>query len=164
MVTRRGQLGLASLLALLGCSPTPPNPDEAGVTTDPGGSSEDSNGGPKLDIPPIEDGDGEKWDILPSGDLPHCWTTYYMNQAEANDAHPDCVFEPFGPDVEFVEMCVDRPLDGDCADICPAGELCEGMGYPACFWTDWEQLCGPYETANSCCLLLAVVSVVSPTE
>ena len=138
------------MLALLGCSATPPEPDEAGVTTDPGGSSEDSNG------------DGPKLDVTPVGDLPHCWMTFYMSETEVNAAHPDCVFDLIEPDNEFAEMCVDRPVDGDCADICPADELCEGMGSAACPWTDWAERCGPYETADSCCLVLKT-NVVNPT-
>jgi hypothetical protein len=156
--TLRWQLGLVSLLVTLGCSPRPPVSDEAGVTTDPGGSSESSGttGGQKLDLGGSED-EGGKLDVAPIGDLPQCWTTYYMTLEEANAAHPDCVLELFSPDAEFAEMCVDRPVGGSCADICPTDQLCEGMnGSVGCPWTDWYQLCGPYETADSCCLLLEV--------
>jgi hypothetical protein len=140
------------LLSALGCSSTGPRPDEAGVTTDPSDSADgsESESGPKLDVAPLQD--------LP---MPECWITY-LTSAEANAAAaPDCTFGPFDPGetIEFLEVCAERPPDVDCASICPPDALCEGM--EACYGAapedggGWLQMCGPNETVDSCCLLLA---------
>lgn len=169
----RHPLALAlPLLAALGCSSTPPGPDEAGVTTDPSGSADaDSNTSMSQETSAMdetssasESESGSKLDFAPLQDLPMpaCWVTY-LTEAEANAAAlPDCSFGPFDPGlaVDYYEVCVDRPPTGDCASICPPNALCEGM--EVCFWIqDWYQMCGPNETVDSCCLLLAVNAVVT---
>lgn len=152
-----------SLIAVLGCSSTSPGPDEAGVTTDPSGgtsqesgamdettSASESESGPKLDVAPLQD--------VP---MPACWVTY-LTEADANAAAgPDCGFGPFDPSeaTEYLEVCVERPPNVDCTDICPANALCEGM--QACYSPNrsdgggWWQMCGPNETMDTCCLVLA---------
>jgi hypothetical protein len=112
-----GNMSLALVWPLLtapGCSSTPSDHDEAGVTTDPS----DSETSYRLDVAPEQD--------LP---MPACWMTW-LNEAEANAAaQPDCSFGPFSPNdpVTYLEVCVERPSTGDCASICPPDALCEGM-------------------------------------
>jgi hypothetical protein len=131
-----GNISLAlALLAALSCSSTTPSgPDEAGVTTDPS----DSESGYRLDVAPA------------------C-SLIWLNEAEANAAaQPDCSFGPFSPNdhVTYLEVCVERPSTGDCASICPPDALCEGM--QLCYGGEyWLQMCGPNETQDSCCVLLA---------
>jgi hypothetical protein len=107
---------------------------------------------------------GFKLDLAPSDDTPpesSCWG-FYLTEADAIAAYPDCGIIPFDPNipVDYVQLCVDRPPDGDCADICPPDMLCEGMA--ECFVDGWFGMCGPYETDDSCCLLLAAQVQVIP--
>jgi hypothetical protein len=132
------------LLAALGCSSTPPGPDEAGVTTDPSTTSE-SESGYKFDIAPLQD-----------SPMPACWLTHLTAEEANAAAAPDCSFGPFDPGlpVGYLEVCVERPPTGDCASICPPNALCEGM--ETCYGgeANWLQMCGPNETVDSCCVLL----------
>jgi hypothetical protein len=145
-MARRLTLALL-LIAALGCSSTAPRPDEAGVTTDPS----DSESGYKLDVAPLQD-----------VSMPACWVTW-LSEAEANAAAaPDCSFGPFNPNepVSYIEVCVERPPNGDCASICPPNALCEDM--QTCHeGGNWLQMCGPNETADSCCVLVAHAVVLT---
>lgn len=172
-------LAVASPLLMLaaGCSPAPPSGEEGGVTTNPGsndgnadsldadvdsGSSmssmssesglmdesgstdEESESGMKLDLE-------YKYDIPPPAE---CWVAY-LTEAEVVAAHPDCALGPFDPNnyTQFYEVCVTHPADGDCSDICPPDMMCEGMG--DCYWWGNFGMCGPYETEEACCLIVA---------
>jgi hypothetical protein len=155
------------LLTALGCSSTPTRPDEAGVTTDPSDSDStdvDTNTSMSQETSAMDESEsGYKLDVAPQQDLPmpECWVTY-MTEAEANAAAaPDCSFGPFDPGypVDYYEVCVEHPPNGDCASICPPNALCEGM--EVCFGMNLLQTCGPYETMDSCCLLLATPAAVT---
>jgi hypothetical protein len=169
-------LALALLLAALGCSSTSPGPDEAGVTTDPSGSADvDSNASMSQDTGAtdettgVSDSEGEsesgfKLDVAPLQDMPmpECWVTV-LTEAEANEAAaPDCSFGPFDPGfpVDYYDVCVDLPPTGDCASICPPNALCEGMA--SCYYGGNPlQICGPNQTADGCCLLIASPAAVT---
>jgi hypothetical protein len=163
------------LLAALGCSSISPNPDEAGVTTDPSDSADgntsmseetgamDESTSASDSVGESESESGFKLDVAPQQDLPmpECWMTW-LTEEEANAAaQPDCSFGPFDPGfpVDYYEVCVELPPDGDCASICPPNALCEGM--EVCYGLGWLQMCGPYESVDSCCLLLATSAPVT---
>lgn len=104
----------------------------------------ESEGGLKLDLSPLSD-------IPPPAE---CWATYLLEE-EVVAMHPDCALGPFDPSlyIEYVEICVTPPPDGDCAAICPPDMLC--MGMDSCFWGSSYGMCGPYQTDDGCCLIVA---------
>jgi hypothetical protein len=162
------QLGVTAPLLGAACSPTPPTGDEGGVTTNPGSNdghadSPDGEVGSDVDDGPMEDESedesesGFKLDVSPVSDVPpppQCWGMW-LTEEEALAAYPDCTLGPFDPNLyaQYLDLCVEHPPDGSCADICPPGELCFGM--EACYWGSLYGICGPYETADGCCLLIA---------
>jgi hypothetical protein len=166
------QLAVAAPLLAAGCSPSPPaTTDEGGVTTNPGSndgsgdspdgevSSEvDSESGPMEETGALDESEsGVKMDMFHVTDaqqLPQCWMSY-VTEEEVVAAHPDCTLGPFDPNlyVQFFEVCVELPADGDCAAICPPGMLCLGM--ESCYWSQWYEVCGPYQTVDGCCLIVA---------
>jgi hypothetical protein len=157
------------LFAALGCSSTAPSPDEAGVTTEPSGSADVETGVMDETTSESESESGFKLDVAPLQDfpMPACWVTY-LTEAEANAAAPpDCSFGPFDPGevIDYLEVCAEPPRNGDCASICPPNALCEGM--EACYSPNlsdgggWYQMCGPNETVDGCCLLLAKPGAVT---
>jgi hypothetical protein len=161
------------LLVALGCSSSSPNPDEAGVTTDPSdGADVDSNTSMSQETGAMDEStsasesesdSGFKLDVAPLQDVavPECWSTYLTGEEANAAAAPDCSFGPFDPGfpVDYYEVCVELPPDGDCASICPPNALCEGM--EVCYGLGWLQMCGPYESVDSCCLLLATSAPVT---
>jgi rubrerythrin len=118
--------------------------DGSSVSSESGPMEEESDSGVKLDVSPL-------YDVPPAT---QCWTSY-LSEEEALAAHPDCTLGPLDPNLyaQYYEICVDHPPDGNCADICPPDMLCFGM--QACFWSSIYGVCGPYETADACCLIIA---------
>lgn len=153
----------AWLVLVLGCSSNGSTSDDAGVTTDPSGGNSGMSASTGTDETGMDESSmdetsdsGFRLDLgqpdLPS---PQCW--YEDLTMEEAHAWPDCMLAPSDPNSfpMFIEVCVELPESGACADICPPDELCEGM--ESCdHWGTWFQMCGPNQTEDSCCLLLEI--------
>lgn len=164
--------------ALLGCSSTGSSTDDAGVTTDPSGtgssmsastgmgtstdSSTDETSMGETDSSDTNSSNGFPLDIA-DPPMPGCWTEELtLEQAEA---WPECMLAPVDPNNHsiFIEVCVELPPSGSCADICPPDDLCEGMAECDYWsgWGGWFQMCGPSESVDGCCLLLEIPGPVT---
>ena len=168
------QLGLLSPLVLASCGlgeVAEGGEEEGGVTTNPSGaegevgeaevSTDPSEAGPGEDEGPSETDSStgeQKFDIQPpvldvNPNAPSCWWEWIAPEL-LGEQFPGCTLGPFDPNLypEYAEICVDRPEDGECADIC-GDELCEGM--EDCLYATILDSCGIFEDETSCCAVVA---------
>lgn len=174
-ILRQLGLGAPLLLPALACTSSSAGEDEAGVTTNPSGSGNESQSEVSSDdADSITDsgpeGEGEvgsdddtpdpiKLDLSPKYDVPpqpeECWSDWYWDPLDIPEHFAECSLGPFDPNtaVVYQQFCVAKPEGGECADICVDG-WCEGMD--SCLYGSLVEICGEFEIEGECCILAAV--------
>ena len=172
---------LASLgLTLAACGVADPVDDEAGVTTDPSGSSSsgssssgssssgsssssegsssEGSGTEEEPNPTAESPDeGFKFDMLEPDLAPLGDCTVMVGDGSLLGDHPDCPMTPDEGCGSGVYLgCVELPPDQTCAELCPRGDCiadwtnCQGDP----FYDTPTEVCGPYLLEGMCCSIV----------